>query len=632
MGVNDRYHPNTEGNMRVDLPDYVAARDRFLQDFRFLILNYFDGSARILKRYVQGTHSGLTFKLKADLRRGYHDDTGQWIVKAASPSGTTIDLTLAASQTNYVISRPRITKGDLQTRAFFDTDIGVTGEEYFDDINVKMFIEENVYVDMYPNPDGILLFTIVTDSSSIVSVVDNQDTFFKRRSYSLPAYATRSAMWDLTPDLRTWIDALSAIIGEMKDTSSYVESVPWSNIRRLREFQNLFISGGGNIGFETDFAGSNNLSWSGSLAIELAGRSSSYTVDPATVAITNGQCAYIKLPDGVPGGSLAVTVSSLSSVPVAPGSVGFDPGIIVLFFRRGSTIYGMMDIPELDSGETGHIGVDLPNAIRARLGIISETGFEAYVNTYVIDAIDNYPTAISKLDAKIQWMIENVAKEELIVLPSDTDTVNATAMVWGADVDDVDISVFVNKLPQTQDKAGGLDEDFRKRSGSQLQFSYTLKAGWEVRIRDERTGSRAPGDAQLYQPTLVKEVPSGVKNGSNKVFTLTQDPVGSPYVIVSLDRGLSEGWTLQNDNEIHFDEAPTESQYLEVYYFIPSGGGGGGSGDLSAVAQDIIPDISGLRSLGTAAKAWKNLYLQDQVTSEIYRVRIINGVLDIESV
>ena len=39
------------------------------------------------------------------------------------------------------------------------------------------------------------------------------------------------------------------------------------------------------------------------------------------------------------------------------------------------------------------------------------------------------------------------------------------------------------------------------------------------------------------------------------------------------------------------------------------GGGGGGSVDLSAVAQDIIPDADGTRDLGSSSKKWRDLHL-----------------------
>ena len=39
------------------------------------------------------------------------------------------------------------------------------------------------------------------------------------------------------------------------------------------------------------------------------------------------------------------------------------------------------------------------------------------------------------------------------------------------------------------------------------------------------------------------------------------------------------------------------------------GGGGGGSVDLSAVAQNIVPDADGTRDLGTSSKKWRDLYV-----------------------
>ena len=57
-------------------------------------------------------------------------------------------------------------------------------------------------------------------------------------------------------------------------------------------------------------------------------------------------------------------------------------------------------------------------------------------------------------------------------------------------------------------------------------------------------------------------------------------------------------------NELWFtDDAGTDTQ-LGV-------GGGGGSVDLSAVAQNILPDADNTRDLGSSAKRWANAYVAD---------------------
>lgn len=57
------------------------------------------------------------------------------------------------------------------------------------------------------------------------------------------------------------------------------------------------------------------------------------------------------------------------------------------------------------------------------------------------------------------------------------------------------------------------------------------------------------------------------------------------------------------------------------------GGGGGGSTDLENIDVNPQPDTNGARSLGIVTKAWKNVFLKDTVTSQVYRVEVISGVL-----
>lgn len=58
-----------------------------------------------------------------------------------------------------------------------------------------------------------------------------------------------------------------------------------------------------------------------------------------------------------------------------------------------------------------------------------------------------------------------------------------------------------------------------------------------------------------------------------------------------------------------------------------SGGGGGGSTDLENIDVDMAPDTDGARSIGKSTKAFKALYLKDQVTGNIYRIEMSNGTL-----
>jgi hypothetical protein len=278
----------------------------------------------------------------------------------------------------------------------------------------------------------------------------------------------------------------------------------WSKIKLLKEYQNTFLTGGGNISFES-VPGNNLLEWTSPFYIEIAGRNATYTIPMGSTTITDGQCLYVDIPEDETNSSLTMVSCPIADVPINPLDIGYSDRIYVLWHRRGNSITGLNDAPDLDSGETDTIGWDLPLAIRTRLGIISETNYQAYSTTYVVDPGDSYPEAISKLDSAVYAIITDTAKEEIIVLGSNTTIVDANILTagntytgkevqpWMPAVDNVDIQVFVNDIPQTQDQTGGLLESFRKLDNHRLEFSYPLKAGWKIRIRDERTGGTGGG-------------------------------------------------------------------------------------------------------------------------------------------
>jgi len=280
----------------------------------------------------------------------------------------------------------------------------------------------------------------------------------------------------------------------------------WSKIKLLREYQNTFLTGGGQVTFES-VTGNNTLEWTAPLVIEVAGRTALYTINAGSVPINDGECLYVDIPEAESNATLTIVNCPIGNVPINPSDSGYSDRIFVLWHRRGGVITGLGDAPDLTSGETGTVGWDLPLAIRTRLGILSETNYEAYSSTHIIAAGDTYPEALSKLDNSLYNIITDIAKEEIIVLGSDTTIVNANILTvgntysgaevqpWIATVSNVDLQVWVNDIPQTQDQTGGLNECFRKISDHELEFSYPLKAGWKVRIRDERTGGSGGGGA-----------------------------------------------------------------------------------------------------------------------------------------
>jgi len=575
MSLN-RWRVNFEGNERVDLPDFRAMMARAFADFDLLVRTFIDNAVvpRVLKRYQQGVHTANVFKIVRDQSRAIMDKDQQWLSISPDSMGSTVDLAVGSGDTSYISVKILTTNDDLQTRAFWDTDVGLTGEEFFDEINVRTRLDEQFTVTTGAPASASLgwipLFEVVTDGGgNVTSVTRIDDLFWKARSFSLPAPSLRSDVYESSlTDLRSFIDFLGALLSEVKGTGSAIESATWSNLKLLREYQNIFYTGGGLISWE--IAAADTLRFTDKIFVKIAGRADTYELGITgnnDFVLADGECLYVDIPEGA-GPTLTPVVAAIEDVPVNPTDVGFSPRIMVLFYREGGTIYGTLDIPEISSGETVVIGQDLPTDIRTRLGITSESTFEAYTSTFKILLGDSYATAISKLDAAInaeeiaraagdsnlQSQINAIqndrAKEEGFTVGVGGQSVfNVAGFTWDADQTVFDLVVRVNGVQVEMDPTGGFNRDYRKNSDSQIEFAYTVPENARVVIRQERTG-----------------------------------------------------------------------------------GGGGGGSDLENINVDPKPDTNGARSLGAVTKAWQYLYLKDAATSQVYRFEIVNGVFNIEEV
>ena len=404
MALN-RWRRRFEGNERVDLPDFRTMMDRAFEDFKLLIKTFIDNSSqpRVPRRYIQGAHSANVFRLKKDFNRALVDTNQEWLYVNTDAANTTHDLAVLSNTTNYIEVRILIANDDLQTRAFWDTDIGLTGEEFFDQINVRTRIDEDFSINQSGFQGGIWipLFEVDVDAGgTITDVREMDDALWKPRAFTLPAATARANVFmQSVQDLRTFIDFIGALMSEAKGTGQSLESQPWSNFKLLREYQNIYFTGGGEIDWEAT-GGADTLTIGADIGISIAGRATGFTVPSGAHALQEGECLYVDIPE-TGSGPLTPTIDDLADVPINPTAAGHSPRIMVLFYRTGGKIYGTMDIPELDSGETAVIGQDLPKNIRTRLGITGETSVEAYsaqaIASGIIGANDSYPAAISKL-------------------------------------------------------------------------------------------------------------------------------------------------------------------------------------------------------------------------------------------
>ena len=270
---------------------------------------------------------------------------------------------------------------------------------------------------------------IVTTTGGVISNIEDARRIFWELEEDFefgPTVVTRTDRNIET--LKEAYDAITTAIREGKGSTKWFD-LPWASARILKEYQNMFISGGGGIAFDGD-AGMDMLEWGSDLTIRISGRIDSYIIDAAKVTILDGQAMYVNIPDGAPTASIVPVIANIEDVPLDPSDATFEPGIQTLFHRIGNTIYGHMDIPELNPGETATIGVDLPLSIRTMLGIVDEANFLPYTPSAlsvdeVVEETTSLPDAISNI---LDTIDQRLGQLRLIPHPTNTNRAIVTGV------------------------------------------------------------------------------------------------------------------------------------------------------------------------------------------------------------
>jgi hypothetical protein len=393
-------------DQRLDLPQYESMIGYIDAEFNAYNKAFISPLNRIAKNWIIENNGGLQIKVNQtnDSLLFNSERTGFEAINYRKALEAALTLNLADNATNYVEVQLVTSTCAPDTVAIWDTTAnGGLGEEFTQTVDTGEQ-EEPILVSNTIAFSGALdklPLAIVTTSGGVITLI----TDAREMLYSLDSdWLFGSPRTDRTiGTVKDAYDALATAIKEIKGSANWYDA-PFAGTMVLKEYQNLFFTDGGNIEWEGT-QGANTLGWSSAIGIEIADRASTYTISAGTVTLAEGQAAYVIIPPGAAGGPLPLTVAALSAVPIDPASAGYNAGIQVLFFRRGGKIYGMMDIPELSSGEVVVIGQDLSNANRTRLGITGENAFTAYSSTAIITSPDSYPVAISKLDLNLNEVL-----------------------------------------------------------------------------------------------------------------------------------------------------------------------------------------------------------------------------------
>ena len=424
-------------DQRFDLPQYESMLGYIDAEFNNYNRAFISPENRILGGWNIENNGGLQVRT-TQARDSFlfnSENTGLETIVTRQTSEDPITLDLADNSVNFVELQIVTETCAPDTVAIWDTTANAgEGEEFTQTVDTAVkqgpVLVSNT-ISFSGDPDKLQLAMVTTSGGVITDIVDSREILFQNEAdHDFGVVRT-----DRTIDsIKVMYDAVTTAIREFKNTLNWYD-VPYSNVKLLKEYQNMYFTGGGNIKFEGT-AGADTLQWDVDFGIEIAGRSDLYAISAASAVILDGQALYVDIPEGTPVGPLTPIVVNIEDVPMHPDDVGFSPGLHVMFFRRSGTVYGYMDIPELSSGETAVIGIDLPSDIRIKLGIIDEATFEAYSATAlalgVILAGDSLPTAISKLAANPPTIKVDYVDIISTVLPTGTSfTPDGSAVVDG---------------------------------------------------------------------------------------------------------------------------------------------------------------------------------------------------------
>lgn len=484
-------------DQRFDLPQYDSMMRYISDEFRAYNKGFLSPLSRIVSGWKVESNGGLSVRVNniTSSLLFASEKPGVAGVNYREAGDELLTLTLADNAVNFVEVQIVSSTCAPDTVALWDTTANSgAGEEYtqlVDTAHEERPVLVSNTISFSGDADKVPLAIVTTSGGVIVSVVDSRKFLFQLES-DWNFGSTRS---DKTiGNLKNAYDAITTSIKEMKGSSEWYAK-PFASTKILKEYQNLFISGGGTIQWQGS-AGTDNLAWSSDFDIEIADRAWSYNLPAGSVALLEGQALYIDIPVGEPLAPLTAQVANLADVPIDPSSANHSAGIQVLFFRRSNKIISTtLDMPDLNSGEGSTVGEDLPQSVRTRLGVTSTEGYAPYTSTTVIAVNDSYATALSKLDAQIAIMLASNPDEQVIEVtaPSGQTVFTFSSIVFNPNNTIADIIVSVNGQIVEVDRLGGLAKDYRKTSSNQIEFAYSVPTNAKVKAWKDVAGGGGGG-------------------------------------------------------------------------------------------------------------------------------------------
>lgn len=191
---------------------------------------------------------------------------------------------------------------------------------------------------------------------------------------------------------------------------STISNIDYGNLLNLlTNFSTSEGSGGssnqllvsGNIAFDWEDTAVGEFTFGAGLRIEDVSINFFWLPASGSYPMIEGDAIYIELDTAIPAPVPLVT--PIGSLPVT------DNIYVIGVIRDGAFIPTSPSLNVLESGEVRILGEDLSTQLKDRLGVVSDTAYDAYTSPKSVNAADSYPEAISNLDAAINKILEQIS-------------------------------------------------------------------------------------------------------------------------------------------------------------------------------------------------------------------------------
>jgi hypothetical protein len=189
---------------------------------------------------------------------------------------------------------------------------------------------------------------------------------------------------------------------------------------------------------------------------------------------------------------ISIETSSASSVII--NAYKLDIGAKAVY-AHGALVRGSASISNPMLNSSGYPNHDILIRDTNTNTIYTDT---PYFSTQIISATDNYSNAISKLDQNLSFALSDTAVEEDVLTFLGQTTVSFSTLSFDPSNASYDAKFYRNGVKVKQDPGGGLTQDLRKISSTDVEFAYGLRANDRVTCRLEKLASISILPPQSY--------------------------------------------------------------------------------------------------------------------------------------